>query len=65
MEWALRGEGNEKDMTRNENNRSGYGGRTWEWDARGGGMGKAEQGIGMAELRMVAEQGMVGYPLQP
>jgi hypothetical protein len=27
-----------------------------------GGMEKAEQGIGIAELRMVAEHRMIGYP---
>jgi hypothetical protein len=42
-EWALRGEGNGrngKDMIRNGNDRSGYGGRTWEWAVRGGRNGK-------------------------
>jgi hypothetical protein len=46
-----------KDRTRNGNDRSGYGGRTWECAMWGGGMGKAEQGMRMIE-HGITEQGM-------
>jgi hypothetical protein len=61
----LRGEGNGgngKDRTMNENDRSGYGGRTWDWVVRGGGNEKGRTRIEMAELGMVVEHGMTGYP---
>jgi hypothetical protein len=35
-EWSLRGGGNEKVITRNENGRTWNGDRTWEWAVRGG-----------------------------
>jgi hypothetical protein len=46
----------------NENDRSGYGGRTWDWVVRGGGNEKGRTRIEMAELGMVVEHGMTGYP---
>jgi hypothetical protein len=48
MGFAGRGKG--KDRTKNENDKSGYSGRTWEWVVREGGMRKAELGIGMSHV---------------